>query len=127
MYHLYALWKENFYAMCEEQLHFLEARFDGFKPQMGVVLGSGMGGLAHHNEFQEINHLDFESIPGMTKPSTGGHEGVMYWGHIRGLRVRREKEVRKYHKGGILLLSLTIPVTCHWLGQCWLLMTKGLV
>lgn len=80
-------WKNGFYNMCEKQLFFLQQKFGDFHPRMGVVLGSGLGGMAHHEEFEEVGHLAFENIPGMTKPGTPSHEGVMYWGQIRNLPV----------------------------------------
>lgn len=78
-------WKDGFYAMCERQLAFLQEKFGDFRPRMGVVLGSGMGGLAYNHEFKQVGQLEFKDIPGMTKPSTGGHTGILHWGTIRGL------------------------------------------
>jgi purine nucleoside phosphorylase len=79
--------KDGFYNLCERQLDFLNNELGDFQPRLGVVLGSGLGGLAKSSEFTPAGSLPFEEIPGMTKPGTPGHEGVLYWGTIRKLPV----------------------------------------
>lgn len=68
---------ETLQAAAEE----LRRRF-GQSPQAGVVLGSGLGGLA--DRVQEAQAVGYEELPGM-KPSTApGHRGRFVLGKLGG-------------------------------------------
>ena len=71
---------ETLQAAAEE----LRRRF-GQSPQAGVVLGSGLGGLA--DRVQEAQAVGYEELPGM-KPSTApGHRGRFVLGKLGGKTV----------------------------------------
>jgi purine-nucleoside phosphorylase len=66
----------------------LEARVrleSGLRPRLGMVLGSGPGGLA--DELQDAVAIPFEALPGWPPPSAPGHSGRLLLGNLRGLPV----------------------------------------
>ena len=60
-------------------------RTGGFSPQIGIVLGSGLGALADAVESPVV--IPYGSIPGFPAPTVAGHKGNMILGIIAGKRV----------------------------------------
>lgn len=57
----------------------------GFVPEVGIILGSGLGGLV---DSIEIEHsLDYHDIPGFPVPTVEGHRGRLIMGTLGGRRV----------------------------------------
>lgn len=54
-------------------------------PALGLVLGSGLGGLA--DEISASVEIPFEDMPGWPAPSVPGHSGRLILGSLRGLPV----------------------------------------
>jgi len=54
-------------------------------PELGIVLGSGLGGLA--DELQDAVAVDFASLPGWPAATAPGHVGRLLLGTIEGRRV----------------------------------------
>jgi purine-nucleoside phosphorylase len=54
-------------------------------PRLGMVLGSGLGGLA--DEIDIAASIAFEELPGWPAPSAPGHSGRLLLGRLRGLPV----------------------------------------
>jgi purine-nucleoside phosphorylase len=54
-------------------------------PALGMVLGSGLGGLA--DEIDAALEIPFEEMPGWPAPSVPGHSGRLILGTLRGLPV----------------------------------------
>lgn len=55
------------------------------RPRLGMVLGSGLGGLA--DEIEDAVAMPFETLPGWPAPSAPGHSGRLLLGTLRGLPV----------------------------------------
>jgi xanthosine phosphorylase len=58
---------------------------EGFSPKLGLVLGSGLGVLAH--ELEQAVSLSYDDIPGFFSCSVAGHGGHLYMGYLRGIPV----------------------------------------
>lgn len=56
-----------------------------FKPQVGIILGSGLGGLA--DNIQVVAQLDYKDIPGFPVSTVAGHAGRLIFGMLGGKRV----------------------------------------
>ena len=56
-----------------------------FDPFFGIVLGSGLGGLA--NEVEVIDRISYSDIPGFPKSTVQGHKGEYIFGHLDGVPV----------------------------------------
>lgn len=53
---------------------------DGFKPRVGLILGSGLGGLA--DEIEVIDTVDYKDIEGFPQSTVSGHKGRFVFGYI---------------------------------------------
>ena len=54
-------------------------------PEIGIVLGSGLGGLA--DELEDATAIPFEELPGWPAATAPGHRGRLLLGHLAGRRV----------------------------------------
>ncbi|MEZ5829837.1 MAG: purine-nucleoside phosphorylase [Dongiaceae bacterium] len=52
----------------------------GFKPQVGVILGSGLGPMAQ--DVADATAIDYRDLPGFPQPSVEGHAGRLSLGMI---------------------------------------------
>jgi len=71
-----------------QRLDELEARVradSDLRPHLGMVLGSGLGGLA--DEIKDAIEIPFEAMPGWPAPSAPGHSGKLLLGTLRGVPV----------------------------------------
>ena len=57
----------------------------GFTPEVGIVLGSGLGGLV--NEVQVEHALSYSEIPGFPVSTVAGHGSKMLLGTLNGVKV----------------------------------------
>jgi len=55
------------------------------RPRLGMVLGSGLGGVA--DEISDAVEIAFEDMPGWPAPSAPGHSGRLLLGTLRGVPV----------------------------------------
>lgn len=54
---------------------------DRFQPIAGIILGSGLGGLA--DQITSPLKIDYESIPGFVQSTAGGHRGQLIFGLLQ--------------------------------------------
>ncbi len=71
--------------MLDEAAHKLDKAIDGSKPQIGVVLGSGLGGFAE--QIEDAITVPFADVPFMRKSTAAGHVGRFVAGEVEGMRV----------------------------------------
>ena len=69
--------------MLEKQLEFLRKQTD-FKPDIALVLGSGLGGLA--DEIETEYEIDYGDIPDFPVSTAPGHKGRFLFGKLCGKR-----------------------------------------
>src|SRR4051812_19225775 len=60
----------------------IRSKSNGFTPQVAIVLGSGLGGLA--NDIENAIRVSYEDIPGFPTPTVVGHAGEVVLGHLGG-------------------------------------------
>ncbi len=60
-------------------------RAPGFRPLVGIVLGSGLGALA--DAIAPVAVIDYRDLPGFPRPGVGGHAGRMVLGRLEGVPV----------------------------------------
>ena len=58
---------------------------DGFKPSVGIVLGSGLSGLA--DEVDVVDRISYSDIPGFPQSTVAGHKGEYIFGYLEGIPV----------------------------------------
>lgn len=75
----------NAQSQLEQAVSYLRREAKGLEPSLGLVLGSGLGGLAEHLE-AELS-VDYEAIPGFPQSTVEGHSGKLLIGRWAGVRV----------------------------------------
>jgi xanthosine phosphorylase len=73
-------------------------RAPGFAPKLGLILGSGLGGLADAAE--DAIELDYAGLPGFPEPGVAGHGGQLVLGHLGGLPVAFLQGRKHIYEGG---------------------------
>jgi xanthosine phosphorylase len=64
---------------------FIAARVPGWTPQVGMILGSGLSGLAEAISARTV--IDYTDIPGFPRTGVEGHLGRLVLGELAGMRV----------------------------------------
>ncbi|MCW5744800.1 MAG: purine-nucleoside phosphorylase, partial [Alphaproteobacteria bacterium] len=107
----------------QQCLALIRARAPGFSPRTGVVLGSGLGGLA--DEVQAVVTLPYGTLPGFPQPSVGGHAGRLVLGRLAGAAVALLHGRAHYYETG-RADAMKVPVrTLAALGCEMLLLTNA--
>ena len=70
--------------MLEKAVSFIKERLGDFKPEIGIILGSGLGDLA--DEYCQIS-IDYKDIPGFEASTVLGHKGRLIFSEINGKNV----------------------------------------
>ncbi|WP_169570178.1 purine-nucleoside phosphorylase [Sneathiella limimaris] len=64
---------------------FLKTKAPGFSPKVGIILGSGLGGLA--DQIDEVASVEFSEIPEFPQSSVEGHQGRLILGRLGGMPI----------------------------------------
>jgi xanthosine phosphorylase len=95
----------------------------GFTPRLGIILGSGLGGLTAG--LQDPVHVPYGDLPGFPAPSVAGHQGQVVLGTLTGLPVACLAGRKHVYEGGDPG-AMRIPVrTLHTLGAEALFVTNA--
>ena len=73
-------------------------RAPGFTPRLGLILGSGLGGLA--DALEQPTAIDYADLPGFPQPGVAGHGGRLVLGTLAGLPVACLMGRRHIYEGG---------------------------
>ncbi|MFW7378879.1 MAG: purine-nucleoside phosphorylase [Oligoflexus sp.] len=68
-----------------ESARFILDRTPGFKAKIGLILGSGLSGLAA--EIREAKVFSYSEIPGFPKSTVVGHPGKLILGNLAGMPI----------------------------------------
>jgi purine-nucleoside phosphorylase len=75
----------------------IKTQTGGFAPEIGIILGTGLGGLVHEIE---IHHtLPYESIPDFPVSTVEGHSGKLIFGMLGGKRIVAMQGRFHYYEG----------------------------
>lgn len=85
---------------------FIRERID-FVPQIGLILGSGLGTLA--DEIKNPVIIDYKDIPNFPVSTVEGHEGKLVLGELEGKKVMAMQGRFHYYEG-YSLQEVTFPV-----------------
>ena len=64
---------------------YLREQIGDFTPQVGIVLGSGLGKLAE--QIQQAQRIPYRDIPGFPLSTASGHKGNLIFGKLGGKNV----------------------------------------
>jgi purine-nucleoside phosphorylase len=94
------------YRQIQEAVDFIRARWAG-RPQVGIILGTGLGGLAEDIEAEA--RLPYEEIPHFPHSTVKSHAGRFVCGPLAGKPVVA-MEGRFHFYEGYTLQQITLPV-----------------
>jgi purine-nucleoside phosphorylase len=66
---------------CRESAAFISKRIDGV-PKVGIILGSGLGGLVY--DIESPNIIPYAEIPHFPASTVEGHKGELIYGFLKG-------------------------------------------
>jgi purine-nucleoside phosphorylase len=79
-----------------------------FKPEIGLILGSGLGFFAD-DRIEVAGRLSYADIPGFPVSTVPGHAGQFVYGHLEGRRVICMQGRFHYYEG-YRMDQLTLPI-----------------
>ena len=90
----------------DETIRFIEGKINGLKPEIGIILGSGLGELA--DEYCDIA-IPYSEIPGFIKSTVKGHKGRLVFADICGKKVVMMQGRNHFYEGHSMQ-EITYPV-----------------
>lgn len=90
----------------ESTVKFIEEKVKGFKPEIGIILGSGLGELA--DEYCDMA-IPYSEIPGFISSTVKGHKGRLVFAEISGKKVVM-MQGRSHFYEGHTMQEITYPV-----------------
>jgi purine-nucleoside phosphorylase len=117
-----ALSQETLYDCAQESLQAIR-RLTDWIPEVGIVLGTGLGGLVA--EIDVIAEIPYEKIPHFPPPTVLSHEGRLIFGHLGKRRVVA-MQGRFHLYEGYTPLQVTFPIrVLHLLGAKQLFLSNA--
>ena len=92
--------------MIEETLDYINEYTDNFEPEIGIVLGSGLGDLA--DKFCDIA-IPYSNIPHFAKSTVQGHKGQLVFADINGRKVVMMQGRNHFYEGHSMS-DVTYPI-----------------
>ena len=80
-----------------ETVDFIKSKTNGFEPEVGIVLGSGLGGLVNVIDTQYA--ISYKDIPKFPVSTVHGHEGKLIMGTLSGRKVVAMQGRFHYYEG----------------------------
>ena len=82
--------------MLKETVEYIKSKVNDYKPEIGIILGSGLGELA--DEYCDYA-LEYNQIPGFIQSSIEGHKGKLVFAEICGKHVVMMQGRLHYYEG----------------------------
>ena len=101
----------------------IAARAPGFKPVVGMVLGSGIGPFAESIENRIV--FSYADLPGFPKPGVAGHAGQLVLGTVGGTAVAVMQGREHFYETGKADAMKTPVRTLHAIGCETLVVTNA--
>ncbi len=90
----------------KETVDFLQARIS-LKPDIGIILGTGMGGLV--DEIEPLLSIPYKTIPNFPVSTVAGHNGNLIFGKMSGKTIVAMQGRFHYYEG-YSMQELAFPV-----------------
>lgn len=85
----------------------IQARANNFNPTIGIILGTGLGGLV--KEIKVAHKIPYSEIPNFPVSTVEGHQGQLILGELNGKRVMA-MQGRFHFYEGYSMQQITFPV-----------------
>ncbi|MBP3923700.1 purine-nucleoside phosphorylase [bacterium] len=92
--------------MMKETLEFINKKINNFKPEIALILGSGLGELA--DEYCDIA-IPYSDIPNFIKSTVKGHKGRLVFAQISGKKVVMMQGRNHFYEGHTMQ-EITYPI-----------------
>lgn len=76
---------------------FIQERIAGFRPEVGIILGTGLGGLVEHIDVKHA--VEYADIPDFPVSTVEGHRGRLIFGPLGGRRIVAMQGRFHYYEG----------------------------
>jgi purine-nucleoside phosphorylase len=86
---------------------YIKSRIGDFEPQVGIILGTGLGGLV--NEIEVEKQLMYSNIPDFPISTLEFHSGKLIFGRLNGVKVVAMQGRLHYYEG-YTMQQITFPV-----------------
>ena len=86
---------------------FIDAATSSFAPEVGIILGTGLGGFA--DKIDTAFAIEYKDIPGFPVSTVEGHKGRMIFGTVEGRKVVAMQGRFHYYEG-YSMKEVTFPV-----------------
>jgi purine-nucleoside phosphorylase len=90
-----------------EAIAYIQSKIEDFKPQFGIILGTGLGKLA--SEIEILYSLDYKDIPHFPVSTVESHSGKLLFGKLSGKKVVCMQGRFHYYEG-YSMKQVTFPV-----------------
>ncbi len=90
----------------QDTINFIKEKTNNFEPEIGIILGSGLGEFA--DEYCE-HSIPYSDIPNFIKSSVAGHKGRLVFAEIQGKKVVMMQGRNHYYEGHSMQ-EITFPV-----------------
>lgn len=90
-----------------EAVEFLKERTSNYQPEVGVILGTGLGGFVDSIDVDFA--IPYSAIPNMPVSTVVGHAGQMIFGRVSGRRIVAMQGRFHYYEG-YTMRQVTFPV-----------------
>lgn len=91
----------------EESAKYIKEKSNGFTPEIGMILGSGLGVLA--DEIKDKIEIKYNDIPYFPKSTVQGHKGQLVLGELEGKKVIAMQGRFHYYEG-YKMSDVSLPV-----------------
>lgn len=91
----------------KESVEYLKRKINGFEPEIGIVLGTGLGGLV--NEIEVVQSIMYSSIPNFPISTLEFHSGKLIFGMLKGKKVVA-MQGRLHFYEGYSMQQITFPI-----------------
>lgn len=95
------------YQNLQETTDFINKKTEGFEPEIGIILGTGLGALV--GDIEVIYHLSYSEIPHFPVSTLEFHSGRLIFGILSGKRVVAMQGRLHYYEG-YDMKQITYPV-----------------
>ncbi|NLL36123.1 MAG: purine-nucleoside phosphorylase [Fretibacterium sp.] len=104
---------EKYYGQVVEALEYLSALAPNFRPELALILGSGLGSVA--DELEDALVVDAGNIPHWPVPTAPGHAGRVLLGRLRGRDVALLQGRAHFYEGySMRRITLGVRVLGMW-------------
>ena len=111
------------YQSIQETVQYIKQRTNNFEPQIGIVLGTGLGGLV--TEIEVEFSLMYSNIPNFPISTLEFHSGKLIFGTLNGKKVVAMQGRLHYYEG-YSMQQITLPIrVMKAMGIQWLFVSNA--